>query len=1105
MLKKLIYLTTYLFAVVNLQAQEEDWATKLASAEFKAKKVIPPTPEAAALGKYGNIPMNLFTGTPTISVPLYQLSGNNISLPIQLSYNAGGFNPQEIAPWTGLGWSLSAGGVVTRSVMGNPDAISNYFISPSPLEMPSQTSDPYGFYAYMENLRKGDIEAQPDMYYYNFAGQSGKFLVKPDNSILKKEKNNYQIVATNVGFYNGSNIIITDEQGVTYEFREFETSVMTPDDISTDVPIRTYTYPSTWYLTKIISADGFEEIEFTYYTTPLDHSQFNNFYQTESAVYQETIPLSGSPSFYGPEIKAYQPATVKTKRKYLQQITLKRAGVLITYIDFESFVDQRQDLDHNTNSGFPGEHLLDSIKVYTKKVGTTFSLTKQFNFNYGYFTNSGNSGWDHKRLRLDNVQEIPVLTGALTIPPYSFEYSNDSLMPGLNTTAMDHWGFYNKPNGSNTLVPNTNTYGGGLNITAENREPSFEGASSYLITKIKYPTGGYTMFDYELNQAKEGAFEGAISFNVGGVRIKRITDYSFDTKKAMEKNYKYELADGSTSGLAIIPQYLSASSYEQLGTPPGGGSPNICTAELLSTKITYSVSANSISGLGSIQGSHIGYSRVTENMTDPVNGQALGKTVYDYSFEGSWDIHDSYGNGDLLKKSHYDNSGKLIQETKDSFNYVYNGSIGAVAPGVSGQQSNRSSLVKMTNPAGGFFYGWYMSSVCASNVVESRIYKTRFVNGGWANSSREKQLTEQLVKQYDQLTNSYLTITKKFTYDNTAHTLPTKIEQSTTNNEVVITEKKYPLDYIIPTSGILDNNTTGIKLQKDKNIIGAGVESIQYRQNPDGSNKRHINGMITTYNPYIPFPNQLYRLESTAPLSSFSMSSTTGGVFSFNSNYKSLGSFVYNSNGTLLQQSKDLDIPSAYVWDYDYQYATAEVANAETGQIAYSSFETDGSGEWTSIPNINSNRIVGGISGKYSYLLAGDNITKTELSPSRQYTISYWSLNGSITVTAIPSGSPSPVTGSTRGSWTYYEHLLPVNTTSVTLSGSGKTIDELRLYPKDALMTTMTYDPLVGITSQCDANNRITYYEYDEFNRLKLILDQDGNIIKTIEYHYKQQ
>jgi YD repeat-containing protein len=51
-------------------------------------------------------------------------------------------------------------------------------------------------------------------------------------------------------------------------------------------------------------------------------------------------------------------------------------------------------------------------------------------------------------------------------------------------------------------------------------------------------------------------------------------------------------------------------------------------------------------------------------------------------------------------------------------------------------------------------------------------------------------------------------------------------------------------------------------------------------------------------------------------------------------------------------------------------------------------------------------------------------------------------------------------------------------------------------------MTSYTYYPLIGMSSQCDADNRISYYQYDPFGRLKVVKDQDHNIIKTVQYHY---
>jgi YD repeat-containing protein len=57
---------------------------------------------------------------------------------------------------------------------------------------------------------------------------------------------------------------------------------------------------------------------------------------------------------------------------------------------------------------------------------------------------------------------------------------------------------------------------------------------------------------------------------------------------------------------------------------------------------------------------------------------------------------------------------------------------------------------------------------------------------------------------------------------------------------------------------------------------------------------------------------------------------------------------------------------------------------------------------------------------------------------------------------------------------------------------------------KNALVTTYTYAPLIGITSETAPNGRTTYYEYDGFGRLKQIRDQDNHIIKKFDYQYQQ-
>uniref|UniRef100_UPI002491C919 hypothetical protein n=1 Tax=Ruegeria faecimaris TaxID=686389 RepID=UPI002491C919 len=54
-----------------------------------------------------------------------------------------------------------------------------------------------------------------------------------------------------------------------------------------------------------------------------------------------------------------------------------------------------------------------------------------------------------------------------------------------------------------------------------------------------------------------------------------------------------------------------------------------------------------------------------------------------------------------------------------------------------------------------------------------------------------------------------------------------------------------------------------------------------------------------------------------------------------------------------------------------------------------------------------------------------------------------------------------------------------------------------------AQITTFTYDPLVGVTSITDPRGQTMYYEYDDFNRLKFVKDNEGKLLKETQYKYK--
>jgi YD repeat-containing protein len=249
------------------------------------------------------------------------------------------------------------------------------------------------------------------------------------------------------------------------------------------------------------------------------------------------------------------------------------------------------------------------------------------------------------------------------------------------------------------------------------------------------------------------------------------------------------------------------------------------------------------------------------------------------------------------------------------------------------------------------------------------------------------------------------------------------------------------------------------------------------------------------------YPDRTQQINLQAASTSFTPASVSGNTIVKDSRYLDETLFQFR-NGNPQQVIPHSGVALSYIWDYLNQHPIAKVSGATVDQVAYTSFEADGSGGWT-IPSVG--RVPStAITGSYSYSLGNGNITRSGLTSSSTYVVSYWSTNR----------SPYAVTGSTSvkqgktitinsGTWTYFEHTV-TGVGTVTISGSGD-IDELRCYPAMAQMQTYTYTPLVGMTSQCDVANRITYYYYDGLGRLSYIKDQDGNIVKTFGYHYMNQ
>ncbi|WP_315819970.1 hypothetical protein [Paraflavitalea speifideaquila] len=214
----------------------------------------------------------------------------------------------------------------------------------------------------------------------------------------------------------------------------------------------------------------------------------------------------------------------------------------------------------------------------------------------------------------------------------------------------------------------------------------------------------------------------------------------------------------------------------------------------------------------------------------------------------------------------------------------------------------------------------------------------------------------------------------------------------------------------------------------------------------------------------------------------------------------------YDIAGNLNKFYKESDMVTQVIWDYNLSLPIAKVLSGKGGVIAYSSFEADGTGNWyLDQPGMITSS--DGLTGTRSYAINGA-LARYGLDPAQTYTVSIWTKNGIPNyngfngTTQVIADNNAWTAGPTINGWTYREKKF-TGVTTINIFGGGL-VDEARLYPSNAQMATYTYEPLVGMTSQCDVNNRITYYEYDAFGRLKTIRDENKNVLKTIDYQYQK-
>ncbi len=310
------------------------------------------------------------------------------------------------------------------------------------------------------------------------------------------------------------------------------------------------------------------------------------------------------------------------------------------------------------------------------------------------------------------------------------------------------------------------------------------------------------------------------------------------------------------------------------------------------------------------------------------------------------------------------------------------------------------------------------------------------------------------------------------------------------------------LKEILYTGDFATSQNSALNLMYQKNMVNVPVSVINKVLNPSFSNQYGVLSEKVTEFAILSNgdvrPSKILEQRFAQP------NTSTGQYWPDNTNnstkYKTLQSLTYdNVTSNLIGQTDEGNRIVTNIYDYQDKYVVASVINADAiaDRCAYTSFETPAYfGGWVLTGN-GTNYPGTGVTGAKAFSLNGNTLTRSALNSIKPYTLSFWANTAGVSVT---TGATLVKTAPVINGFTYYEYSIAAGTTSVSLTGNAD-IDELRLYPATARIRTSTYDPLIGKTSECDENNRITYYDYDNLGRLQYIKDESRNIVKMYEYN----
>jgi hypothetical protein len=1084
---------------------------------------LPPSPSVSAISKYGSIPVGLSTGIPQIDVPIYAYSNSNsgLSLSVSLSYHAGGIRVDEMASNVGLGWSLNAGGVVSRVARGIADECSHGFLNTVYFDgingNDPKTAPSFSPFVRAFN-RQYDIEA--DIFSFSINGKSGRFTYGRNGDILMLDAQKVKIEreVTTVQPINElmiTKFTITDENGIKYIFEATEQTELAGVSIHNR-------FMSAWYLTQIMSPSGQDNITFEY------EDVFLYPYQTSfSETYVNDLYPPGNSTF---------PWNTYSSSNSSQQVY----GKHIKKISLPNGLNVRFSYSNTARTDLPNDVLLAKIMIEDPNALKAKGYLLQQDYSL--------SG----RATLLSVTPFSGMNAEVQDKPYQFFY-NAGLPPRFDNH-HDHWGyptFTSLLPGATTWIPRE-IFPGGIagkyELPGINRDTDPLGCLAGSLYKIIYPTGGRTEFELEANQAQDGWLSQNFSVIVNDPPYLPQTQYhnlNMVSSSPTEQD-RYFTFNGETEGQVAF----------NIGLQPGSWSPS-CSGECVLRIEVFPTTGNTTTPLLSRDFTNP-FTASSENfiLFNPVKGAQYRIRYYLNTLPGvdnynatatlTWnekqaqtqhteyyshtqpyvgglrakkisDYADLSNNPVSVKEYEYLGENGLssgILATYPTYTYTtrYEGySDNSVSNGYTSlyPQGPTSIVIRQSSSAQDIVY------LNGSPVGYSRIVERQTANGS-NNGKIERFFTTRLPGSATvfpfiptpNYTWQFGMLTKEVMYD-------------VLNRPVKKTENTYKItqgpDYApLPTV----KNFTSYSIAPV--IYNVSDEFFLVYNEANSSFKVSAFPAIGfVYNSYVPLGGRV-DLQTSVVTELDPVSATAivqSSAYEYDPNYYYLKKKKYTN-------SKGQEIAELYTYPADKVAAgqTNPYQDMLNNNMLNPVIETEQqlnlvkqkkliniyAKNW---PNNTLSILPASIQSQLLNNTPETRITfdkydskQNPLSaspPNGVKTCYVWGYNKQYPIAEIKNSdyaTVETVLGGANALNSFCNQVSPSDNAVISFLAPLRT--DARM--KNALVTTHTYAPLYGVTSIADSRGWYNYYEYDGFGRLQLIKDNDGNVIKTFEYKHRQ-